>query len=136
MTNEIKLLRAFIEASGYDIEEEFILHIACKCRPNSAVLGGDRDCDICCGTGQDGGDFDYKVTKKPNPLHVYYDDVQLEQLVANVIHLSECNDSERWIKYPKASFDAVVDWFGFQAERANAHRYIILGVEVSLDEKT
>ena len=64
MTNEMRLLRAFIEASGFEVEEEFILHIACKCRPNSAVMGGDRDCDICCGTGHNGTDFDYKVTKK------------------------------------------------------------------------
>ena len=124
MDNTMKLLTAFIEASGYDVEEiTKSVEMPDKSRPEVGSTFISKKV------------VDYKVTKKPSPLHVYYDDVQLEQLVANVIQLSECKVDERWIKYPKASFDAVVDWFGFQAERANAHRYIILGVEVSLDEK-
>jgi len=66
MNDTEKLLRAFIEASGFDVEEVFVCHIACKCRHNSGVMGGDRDCDICCGTGHADTEFDYKVTKKPD----------------------------------------------------------------------
>ena len=79
----------------------------------------------------------YKLTKRTDPLDVLYDGVTLRQLAENIIEL-KCNPllptENKWIKYPKASFEAVVDWFGFQAERKNEHRYIILGVEVSLDE--
>ena len=123
MNNIEKKLDALIDALGFNVEDVTKnFEMTDKSRPEAGATFILKQV------------VDYKLTKKPNPLHVYYDDIRLEQLVANVIHLSECDHSERWIKYPKASFDAVVDWFGFQAERAIAHRYTILGVEVSLDD--
>ena len=104
MTNEMKLLRAFIEASGFEIKQ-------------TGGRVGDRAWTV-----------DYKVTKKPDPLDVMYNGVSLSQLVENVYQEIE------WIKYPKESFYAVIEWFGDEAERVNEHRYNINGVEVSLNE--
>jgi hypothetical protein len=63
MTNEMKLLRSFIEASGFEVEEVFD-KVSCKCKPNALALGGDRDCIECFGIGYDLVTDDYKVTKK------------------------------------------------------------------------
>jgi len=108
----MKLLRAFIEASGYEIEEVTLSPLGLR--------GGELR--------MMGAVIDYKVTKKPDPLDVMYDGVSLLQLVENVYQESE------WIKYPKESFYAVIKWFGDEAERINEHRYNINGVEVSLND--
>ena len=113
MTNEIKLLRAFIEASGFDVEEV---------RLSPLGLRGDELIHV-------NKVINYKVTKKPDPLDVMYDGVSLLQLVENVYQEIE------WIKDPKESFYAVIEWFGDEAERVNEHRYNINGVEVSLNEE-
>ena len=129
--NTEKLLRAFIEASGYEVEEtgmetrinkEDLANMANPERPMSMIRIED-------------GTTDYKVTKKVDHLHEWYDDVPLNQLVRNVIVLSTVDAELRWIKYPKSSFYAVIKWFGDDAKRVNEHRYEILGVEVSLDEE-
>jgi len=161
----MKLLTAFIEASGYSIEViEHGSEIVSKdvgermIRANSATASrslisdcgeyrrGDDDCYFSVG----GVTTDYKVTKrkpikrldvplckKPNPLDVTYDGVSLKQLTENIIEI-HCDPTadihNKWIKYPKASFYAVVDWFGDFAVRANEHRYYIYGVEVNLDD--
>ena len=119
MTDEMKLLRAFIEASGYEVEEVN--------NGKSEIVKAFWDRPAIIKEG-----IDYKVTKKPNPLHVYYDDVQLEQLVANIIQLSEYKADEKWIKYPKDSFDAVIDWFGTQANKQSDTLAEILEVDVFL----
>ena len=129
MTNEIKLLRAFIEASGFDVEEERIpLNDFAVSNWNNSGRIGDRPTAT----------IDYKVTKKPDPLNVLYDGVTLKQLTQNVINIHcdfNLSASDKWIKYSEVQFKAVVEWFGDGAKRINEHRYNILSVEVSLDEK-
>ena len=51
MTNEMKLLRAFIEASGYEVEEK--------------IVGRDESLLRCLPIGSISG---YKVTKKQSPV--------------------------------------------------------------------
>jgi len=122
MTNEMKLLRAFIEASGFDVEEV---------RLSPLGLRGDELIHV-------NKVINYKVTKKPDPLLARYNGVFLNQLTQNVIDI-ECDPTtgidDKWIKYPKEAFDAVIDWFGDDAIRVNEHRYNIFNVEVSLDEE-
>ena len=59
MSDEMKLLRAFIEASGYEIETSNG-KISCGC---SGYTGS--GCGCCNFTGFISKPFDYKVTKRP-----------------------------------------------------------------------
>lgn len=116
MANEMKLLMAFIEASGFDVEEVDTSPLKHDRYPHTPII-------------------DYKVTKKPDPLLTLYKGVPLSQLVKNVYELSISNHSERWIKYPEDQFHAVVNWFGCMADKQSDTYYLIHGVEVFLDEK-
>ena len=119
MNNTDKLLRAFIEASGYEIETKV----------TSQELHNPHNSNVEIITSTD-----YKVTKKVSIQHDWYDGVTLNDLVKNIIILSNLEDQYKFIKYPKESFHAVIDWFGDDAIRCNEHRYNIFNVEVGLDE--
>ena len=83
--------------------------------------------------------YDYKLTKRKDPLDVLYDGVPLRQLTYNIIDLSVkpfLDKKYKWIKYPKVQFDAVIESFGDDATKINDDSYLIFGIEVSLDEKT
>lgn len=67
MTNEMKLLRAFIEAQGYEIEATHGSGVYCGCIGLTA--GG---CHKCQGTGMLPGIIDYKVTKRPCAIDYDY----------------------------------------------------------------
>ena len=64
MNNTDKLLRAFIEASGYEIKRVRTGDEKCDCYKSNPLS---RDhligCQRCQGTGVSHGIFDYKVTK-------------------------------------------------------------------------
>ena len=63
--NNDKLLRALINALGYEVEENQE-QISCTCRHNALTQAGQVNCPACCGIGYR---FvtDYKVTKKVKP---------------------------------------------------------------------
>jgi hypothetical protein len=67
MNNTEKLLRAFIKASGYEIERLRTGDVRCDCyksNPSSqSFLSG---CHKCQGTGVTHGLYDYKLTKRPS----------------------------------------------------------------------
>ena len=136
MNNTEELLRAFIEASGYEVEETSTIALNGKPleKPSLGLAGGLIPVKTVKELRSIITITDYKVTKKADHLHEWHDDVPLNQLVKNVIELSTIDAELRWIKYPKSSFYAVIKWFGDAAKRVNEHRYEILGVEVSLDE--
>ena len=143
MNNTDNLLRAFIEASGYEIEEGDISAgepIDCSC--SSATYSTMEIKSLYSGKHIDcpnfGGNWivsepviDYKVTKKLDKL---YDGVSLDQLIRNVFELSHANHSEKWIKYPKDIFDAVVKYFGDAAINKTDTYAEIYGVDVFLLE--
>lgn len=59
MTNEMRLLRAFIHASGFDIKELRIEGESCDC-----TITQRDNCSKCRGSGcLPSSDFDYIVTK-------------------------------------------------------------------------
>jgi len=73
VSNTDKLLRAFIDASGYEIEEfkcnDFFKHIPYMNQRISDLEKAYPDCKIICGENNKGFDLyknsiDYKVTKK------------------------------------------------------------------------
>jgi len=134
-----KKLDALIDALGFDVErvETGIVHCDCH-NSNPLARYHMAGCMKCQGTGVLHGVFDYKLTKRPNPLDVLYDDISLRQLTQNVIDLEvdpTLSASDKWIKYPKEQFFAVIDWFGNDAKRMNEHRYNVFSVGVSLDEE-
>ena len=148
MNNTDKLLRAFIEASGFEIEEGKVTAGDLIDRSYSSASYSTKEMkqrypnkhlDTECFGGKwivSEPVIEYKVTKKPELL---YDGISLRQLTQNVIDI-ECDPTlaieDKWIKYPKDSFYAVIDWFGNDAIRCNEHRYNIFNVEVSLNENT
>ena len=65
MSNTDKLLRAFIEASGYEIKRVRTGDEKCDCYKSNPLSSGHLiGCQRCQGTGVSHGIFDYKVTKK------------------------------------------------------------------------
>lgn len=126
MDNTIKLLTAFIEASGYDIEEVTeSVEVPDKSRPEVGVTFTSKKV------------IDYKVTKKVNPLDVMFDGFPLKILVNNIIEISAnplLDKRHKWIKYPEHSFNAVVDYFMVKDCVVNNEYCLILGVKVSIDD--
>ncbi len=120
MTNEMKLLTAFIEASGYEVE---------TVQPEP--VDGWSPGVLYDMTTQ------YKVTKKVNPLDVMFDGFPLRVLVNNIIEISAnplLDKRHKWIKYPEHSFNAVVDHFMVRDCVVNNECCLILGVKVSIDD--
>ena len=148
MNNTEKLLRAFIEVSGYEVEEF----------TNQSPI-------ICLGTGERDIAYikDYKVTKgklkqglddnklsEPrsrvdidkvldtkstiNGVVVMVNDTSIDQLVKNIVNLSQLTSNLRFIRHKKCDFDRVIGWFGDLAKRQGDTYYLILNVEVFLDE--
>ncbi len=114
MDNVEKLLRAFIEASCYEIEEcvDMQHHI-----------------------------YDYKVTKKESPLDKMFQcgqhKVSLSQLVNNIVEISTYEEEFRFINYSKEIIDAIISSKLFEdIETINEGSYSIYGVKVSCDERT
>ncbi len=65
MNNTDKLLRAFIEASGYEIKRVAAGHSTCDCfNSNPAHHTFLHGCFKCHGTGIAQVTYDYKVTKR------------------------------------------------------------------------
>jgi hypothetical protein len=130
-SNEMRLLKSFIKASGFNIKEEVNKYMFYH--PNEVVNGE----AVSGASPHMVFRTDYKVTKKPNPLTKLYDGVALKWLTQNIIDI-ECNptlgNNQKWIKYPAASFLAVVDWFGDDAIKVSEGKYLIHNVEVSIDE--
>ena len=137
MNNTDKLLRAFIEASGYEIEEVYsvytnvsdVLNYTTSIKPCASLSQGDWACRV---------DVDYKVTKKVDPLDVLYDGVTLRQLINHIIDIS-CNptlpDRSKWIEYPEKSFDAIINHFGDKAEATGDDvGYEVLGVGLFMED--
>lgn len=83
MTNEIKLLRAFIEAQGYEIEEEVETEVFIqKGTKGSFLYNGTPEVVTEVTT------TDYKVTKKGNTL--IFSDKQLEKLSDVLDNTTDC----------------------------------------------
>lgn len=75
MNNTDKLLRAFIEASGFEIESKSGSGVLCDCF-NNGLEAPSRGCFKCQGTGTSHYNVDYKVTKvkpksKVDPFLIY-----------------------------------------------------------------
>ena len=138
MNNTEKLLRAFIEASGFDIEEVETFNEAQYLVDKEDYKNNPNDYrGAFCKSPPFKASYieiDYKVTKKPDQLNKLYDGISLRQLTQNVIDI-ECDPLSgfKFIKYPKDSFHAVIDWFAHDAKRVDDHTYYVLSVEVSLD---
>ena len=80
MSNTDKLLRAFIEAQGYEIKRVRTGDEKCDCYKSNPLsreyLIG---CQRCQGTGVSHGMFDYKVTKE--------DDLDLIKAIGKVVNI-------------------------------------------------
>ena len=133
-----KLLRAFIEAQGYEITE---------LATPTGIKHEISNCGIHKKTAQ--FDIDYKVTKKADVttkgINAYLrecfngegDHTPIEKLIKNVLILSQLGDGFRFIKYKKYDFDRVINWFGDLAVNSSSTGgyYLILDVEIFLDEE-
>jgi len=127
MTNEMKLLRAFIQASGYEIEE--VKTVTKKKFSFLKALFTDR-----YNQQRDITTIDYKVTKKPDPLDKMYDGVTLDQLTRNIFELNDHQEKYRWISYTTNQYDAVVNWFGKSVKNKTEFSCVILGVRMQVND--
>ena len=76
MNNTDKLLRAFIEASGYEVKRVRTGDEKCDCYKSNPLSRGHLiGCQRCQGTGVSHGIFDYKVTKRDNGVKQFAADV-------------------------------------------------------------
>jgi len=124
MTNEIKLLRAFIEASGFDVEDTqkvIIKGVEHKGKAHEIPVDDLDSMEII---------NDYKVTKKPDPLRKEYSGVSLEQLVKNIFTVSNLDDGYKFINYDRDQFNAVYDWFIHDVKEKTSDSFLIYGVTV------
>lgn len=166
MNNTEKLLRAFIEASGYDVKEDN------KTFVNGELWGVKYSFIPTTIDDVVTHSTDYKVTKRNptkrldvplckkglsdnklsepntrvgidklldtrstiNGVIVMVDNVTIDQLVKNILSLSQLKDELRFIKLNDRDFSGVVSWFGDLAERQSDHYYLIFDVEVFLDD--
>ncbi len=101
MNNTEKLLRAFIEASGYDIEEVAVGFGTCDCfNSNPACRAFSRGCSKCHGTGIAQGEYDYKVTKRDNKELID----SIEWAVDTIRSEFGCVDEEALAAFEKAGW--------------------------------
>ena len=124
MNNTKKKLDALIDALGFDVKEVVNDDLL-------AFFGGEIPASLA---NQVSCVTHYELTKRPDPLTIRYDSVPLEQLIRNIIDLSLMDEQFRWIRYHKQSFNAVVRWFYGIADKQSDTLYLIMGVEVFLDE--
>ena len=133
MNNYEKKLDALIDALGFDVERLLdIKHIYRRedLQPNGEPKENAMpNCTIDNST--------YKLTKRKDPLDVKYNGHFLRQLTTNIIEM-ECDPTlskeNKWIKYDKEQFDAVVHWFGDDVVMTEEGKCLIFDVEVSINE--
>ena len=138
MNNCEKKLDALIDALGFDVER------VTTNRDEVEDYKAHRDCVIgSCQVGmipignRPKPKYDYKLTKRANPLDVKYNGVTLRKLTGNIIDI-ECNPTlskdDKWIHYNKEQFDAVVHCFGDKAVMDGENKCLIFDVILILDE--
>lgn len=139
-----KKLDALIDALGFDVE--VIETITLDGKPlQKPVIGAPGEVIAVDNLRNIVRGIDYKLTKRGlqqgpdnNKLSEPKPSVSIDQLVKNIINLSQLESDLRYIKYKKCDFDRVVSWFGDLAKRhdtdGDGDWYLILGVEVFLDD--
>ncbi len=157
MTNEMKLLMAFIEASGFDVEvildyQERKLtkqEASGYFNPFGFGLKPTRhlECEKC-ELGQyaylidDDGmyterltspNIDYKVTKKPTLQDIVINGISLAQYISNIVDIKHYDEDVRFICYSKEVIDAIISSGFFKEATITDKGYLIEGVRVNYE---
>lgn len=139
MNNTEKLLRAFIEAQGFEIERivntkevsiprnsGLAVHHNLAVDNQGAYKRGDDECYYLKASME----VDYKVTKKPLIKDIIIGGLPLTQYITNIINHKECAEEFRFIRYSKEVVDAIVGSGFFSVAGEIDGGYLIEGVRV------